>query len=120
MTTNNTTMTDSVKQSVNNDSNNDNEKWVVFNPSKCPSKIMGIIERNTVLLEEAIDNDENEDVITEFRGKVNEWMIKGGTVKRLSKISVNNGDMKLRKITIKNTPSEQRDYFLKLLGNNNG
>ena len=113
---NNETTTDSVKQSVNND----NERWVVYNHSKCPSKVREIVERNEVLLEDAIDNDESEEVITEYRGKYNEWMIKGGTIKRLCKIDVEKGDIKLRKLTIKNTPSDRRDYFLKLMGKTNG
>ena len=120
MKDNTNTTTDSVKQSVNNDNNNSNERWVVYNHSKGSQKVREIIERNTLLLEEAIERGDNEDEITEKRDKVNEWCIKGGTIKRRNQIDEENGDIMIKKITIHNTPSAKRDYFIKLLGNNKG
>ena len=66
--------------------NNTNERWVIYNPSKVSSvKVKEIIERNEVLLEDAIDSDESEDVINERRNKLKEWMIKGGSIKQRNK-----------------------------------
>jgi hypothetical protein len=119
MKENTNTTTDS-EMSVNNDTNNNNERWVIYNHSKGSQKVREIIERNTILLEEAIEKEESEEVITEKRDKVNEWMIKGGTIKRRNKVDEENGDIMIKKITIHNTPSAKRDYFIKLLGNNKG
>ena len=141
MSTEQIAVSDSVKQSVNNNSetttnnmkentitksdsklsvNNTNERWVIYNPSKVSSvKVKEIIERNEVLLEDAIDSDESEDVINERRSKLIEWMIKGGSIKQRNKIDVDNGDVMVKKISIKNTPTDKRNYFIKLGFTNN-
>jgi hypothetical protein len=141
MSTEQIAVSDSVKQSVNNNSetttnnmkentitksdsklsvNNTNERWVIYNPSKVSSvKVKEIIERNEVLLEDAIDSDESEDVINERRNKLKEWMIKGGSIKQRNKIDVDNGDVMVKKISIKNTPTDKRNYFIKLGFTNN-